>query len=419
MAVTHRNRIPLALAAALTLTLGLAAPTRAQTPERISTPGLGQAPDSGLYIDPKFTAVKTAEDVVYGRSVDVDGVARDRLVDVWEPIGHDEQFRPVMVWAHGGGCTHGDKNWLNFSRYLVQRGYVVAAITYRMRSLPSGGFFGSLGNPDGVPQRVECYHDAIEDAKAAVRWVRANAAEYRMDPGRVSIGGWSAGAFVSLGVAFDSDNPGDSGNPGWPSHVSAALPGAGAYVPGVFGDVVQPGDPPIAFFHAAQETTIPMPSVLPVCANTVAMGNVCEGNIWPEETDHDLADHQVEIGALAAGFLHRNVLQGERTSTAFEDVTTAVHGETAVVTGRLVTEQGDPVADARVLARATAGWAESETADDGSFIIEVNVPDHGKAADILLRYEGFYPNRPSLPTTRTPLAPTHFTASATWGAAPR
>jgi acetyl esterase/lipase len=59
------------------------------------------------------------------------------------------------------------------------------------------------------------------DAQAAVRWLRANAATYRLDPSRIAIGGSSAGAITAMMVSYNAVDPGSSGNPGYPSDVAA------------------------------------------------------------------------------------------------------------------------------------------------------------------------------------------------------
>jgi acetyl esterase/lipase len=93
--------------------------------------------------------------------------------------------KPLVIWVHGGGWSAGDQrgggiaapayqNWPRVLAALTARGYVAAAITYRLS--------GEAKFPA-----------AIYDVKAAVRWLRANAATYGIDPNRVVIWGGSAG----------------------------------------------------------------------------------------------------------------------------------------------------------------------------------------------------------------------------------
>jgi acetyl esterase/lipase len=102
------------------------------------------------------------------------GHPRQKL-DLYTPRnGHD---LPVIVWIHGGGFMFGSKNDIVPLEYLA-RGYAVASIDYRL----SG---------DAL------FPAQIQDCKAAVRWLRANAAQYGLDPTRFAAWGASAGGHLA------------------------------------------------------------------------------------------------------------------------------------------------------------------------------------------------------------------------------
>ncbi|HWM94485.1 MAG TPA: prolyl oligopeptidase family serine peptidase [Thermoanaerobaculia bacterium] len=96
---------------------------------------------------------------------------------------------PVVVWIHGGG-------WFSGSRLpipsgvsaLCSKGYAVASIDYRLTD-------------------VAIWPAQIQDVKGAVRWLRAHAAAYNLDPDRVAAWGASAGAHLAsmLGTSGDED----------------------------------------------------------------------------------------------------------------------------------------------------------------------------------------------------------------------
>jgi acetyl esterase len=102
--------------------------------------------------------------------------------------GAGDGARPCLVWMHGGGFLMGDldmpeADWT--SRELARRaGAVVVSVDYRLCQ-------------DGVHHPVP--HD---DVVAAVRWVRENASSLGIDPGRISVGGGSAGANLAAGAAL-------------------------------------------------------------------------------------------------------------------------------------------------------------------------------------------------------------------------
>jgi len=102
------------------------------------------------------------------------GHARQKL-DLYLPASGARL--PVIVWIHGGGFRMGSKSDGAPVEYLA-RGYAVASLDYRL----SG---------DAL------FPAQIEDCKAAVRWLRANAERYRLDPARFAAWGASAGGHLA------------------------------------------------------------------------------------------------------------------------------------------------------------------------------------------------------------------------------
>lgn len=115
--------------------------------------------------------------------------------------------RPAVVCIHGGGFRAGDrKGWNDRCRRLAERGFIAVTIDYRL-----------------APRYP--FPAAVEDCKAAVRWLRLNADKYRIDPDRIGAVGDSAGGHLAqyLGVTGDvHDFDGDQ-NPGPPSRVSCVV----------------------------------------------------------------------------------------------------------------------------------------------------------------------------------------------------
>jgi acetyl esterase/lipase len=97
----------------------------------------------------------------------------------------------VAVMIHGGGWIEGDKtmdNKVYICKVLANNGYVVFTINYRL--LPEA--------------RVK---KQVEDAMAAVIWVKEHAEEYGGDPERIGVMGGSAGGHIGALVAWASDDP--------------------------------------------------------------------------------------------------------------------------------------------------------------------------------------------------------------------
>jgi acetyl esterase/lipase len=84
---------------------------------------------------------------------------------------------PVVVWIHGGAWRVGSKEGGGPARPLVTKGYAVASINYRL-------------------SQHAVFPAQIEDCKAAIRWLRANAKKYNLDPDRIGVTGSSAGGHL-------------------------------------------------------------------------------------------------------------------------------------------------------------------------------------------------------------------------------
>ena len=209
--------------------------------------------DDGLrYRDAVFAEVQVTRDIQYGSAPDREGKPVALRLDLYEPTGDDVGRRPAVIWAHGGGFSGGDKGGpisVAEAQHFARLGYVAVSINYRL--LAPRGCNGTGGaSADCTSAAIA----AIDDAQAAVRWLRANAAAHRVDPRRIAIGGESAGAIVAAGVGVTADDPGSSGNPGHPSHVAGWISISGGLPGGVF---VDPRDAPGLLFAGTKDSIVP------------------------------------------------------------------------------------------------------------------------------------------------------------------
>ncbi len=130
-------------------------------------------------------------------------------LDIYLPDEGEGPF-PVILSVHGGafmGCDKSDMQVLPMLEGL-KRGYAVVAVNYR---LSWEATFPAL----------------VQDVKAAVRWIRANAGWYYLDPERIACWGGSAGGYLStmLGVSAGISELEDLslGNPDQPCNVQAVV----------------------------------------------------------------------------------------------------------------------------------------------------------------------------------------------------
>ena len=196
------------------------------------------------------------KDVVYGR-----GGESDLRLDVYHPTG--SSLRTPIVQLHGGGFTRGAKeNIAANCRAFAERGYTSIASQYRLA-------------PDSR------WPAPLQDVKAAIRWTRANAERLDIDPEKIVVAGYSAGAMLALAAAGSGDMPaleGDGGNPGVSSKVAACIayyPSAQRRRPASGEDALMGSDAtdedyqhastisyastsvPTIFFHSTGDTTLP------------------------------------------------------------------------------------------------------------------------------------------------------------------
>jgi acetyl esterase/lipase len=131
---------------------------------------------------------------------------RTLKLDLYLPRTRSERT-PAILFLHGGAWKTGTRGQMKYyCLRFAERGYVTATATYRLA--------------DEAP-----FPAAVHDVKCAVRWLRAHAAKYQIDPNRIAVSGNSAGGHLALmvGYADDPSLEGTGGNAGVSSRVSAVV----------------------------------------------------------------------------------------------------------------------------------------------------------------------------------------------------
>lgn len=123
-----------------------------------------------------FTALaQTYSGIDYGGTND-----SSQKLDIYMPTAGAKPY-PVAVWIHGGRFSEGSRTEANageLAGIIGPLGAAVVSIDYRL---------------SGVAQ----WPAQIQDCKAAIRWIRANASKYNFDPNRIAAAGGSAGGHLS------------------------------------------------------------------------------------------------------------------------------------------------------------------------------------------------------------------------------
>jgi len=214
---------------------------------------------------------------------------------IFEPAGHRaDDARPAAVFFFGGGWNGGSPGQFRpQATHLAGRGMVAVLVDYRVRSR-----HGTLANT------------AVGDAKAAIRWVRANAGRLGVDPERIAAGGGSAGGHLAAATALLSghDDPQAgalvSSAPNAlllfnPVLITAPVPGQAEAMADRFAKLearlggepesmspfhnVRPGLPPTVILPGERDETVPYRHAELFSEAMIEAGNRCELVGYPDQ----------------------------------------------------------------------------------------------------------------------------------------
>ena len=124
---------------------------------------------------------------------------RKLLLDVYNPPPATGQIHPAVLMIHGGGWRSGERSHNNtLAGQLAANGFVAVPVEYRLST-------------------EALYPAAVHDLKAAIRWLRANAATYAIDTNRIAVLGFSAGGQLAALIGSTNQNPAFEGGGGHPA----------------------------------------------------------------------------------------------------------------------------------------------------------------------------------------------------------
>jgi acetyl esterase/lipase len=152
---------------------------------------------SGLPVGPAFSQGASSDSSAYQYSQPIEPTFYDisyatlspsQKLDLYLPAAQ-ERPAPVVIWIHGGGFRVGDKHSMprrNFGPPPTPKG-------------PDGPYQIQVPDVAALP--------AVQDGKAAVRFLRANATKYGLDPEKFAVWGNSAGGFIAAMLALTGQEP--------------------------------------------------------------------------------------------------------------------------------------------------------------------------------------------------------------------
>jgi predicted peptidase len=160
----------------------------------VTTQSIAQCIGGDRYKSKIFT-YDSVINIVYGNNVTASSATpQDLLLDIYLPASDTFSKRPVIFFTHGGSFLFGTKadgDVVKLCKEFAQRGYVCVSQDYRL----------GIENFDAIGAARAVWR-AMQDGRAAVRYMKAYAATYKIDTNMIIYGGSSAGAFTALHVAF-------------------------------------------------------------------------------------------------------------------------------------------------------------------------------------------------------------------------
>lgn len=183
--------------------------------------------------------------------------------------------RAAIVLFHGGGWASGEASWaFGRAKHFARHGMVAVAAQYRLSD-----------------QRGITPLEAMDDARQAIRWIRSNADQLGVDPGRIAAYGWSAGAHLAASAAVFDDAPPQSPVSCAPNALVLVSPAVHLDADGWFRRLlgararpldlspshhVRSGLPPTIIVEGKQDTVTPLAGVQQFADRMREAGNRCE-----------------------------------------------------------------------------------------------------------------------------------------------
>ncbi len=203
-----------------------------------------------------FLNITAQKEIKLTCDVSYNDVSPSCVLDIAEPVDvGSDALRPAVVFIHGGAWSAGSKDDMVFRNLMIdyaKQGYVTLSVEYRFH------------------QEAE-FPACIEDVKCAVRWLKAHAKEYKVDPERIGCTGHSAGGHLAMMLAVSSENTALEGDGPWKEYSSSVACAVGCAPPTEIGNpnipwaqhpewwpigYIKAGQPPLLLLQGSEDPLV-------------------------------------------------------------------------------------------------------------------------------------------------------------------
>lgn len=164
---------------------------------------------TGRYANDVFTSVNAPITLTYGHNTVVEHFIGstntiphevDLALDFYEPSGDTVTKRPLVMLAFGGSYIYNNRTQMaNLCIALAKKGYTTATIDYRKIYETNSNILWHYASSTNMADELA---KTVSDMKAAIRFMKHNAATYHIDTSKIFIGGYSSGAITALQTAY-------------------------------------------------------------------------------------------------------------------------------------------------------------------------------------------------------------------------
>ena len=158
------------------------------------------------YIDEIFDEVTITENIIYGNAPDLPFIFLfesntsniDLKMDIYEPSFDSLPNRPAILFIHSGSFITGNKNlddMVSLATSAAKRGYVGITINYRLGMNVLSSYSAE-----------RAVYRGVQDLSAAIRYIRQNDTQFRINSSKIFAWGSSAGSFIALHLLYMDEN---------------------------------------------------------------------------------------------------------------------------------------------------------------------------------------------------------------------